>query len=268
MTRKIPFENEYQLHILTQNNLKELFDLELIASEIQLNKLRLDNLAFDLKSNAFVIIEYKNEFDANVLNQAQKYYDLLQENKEFFLDRLDDAYSVDFENTKVMIIGPKFSDEQIKETKPNFELWKISLFDNGKVTYENLTTNDVKTLYVNLDELKLTEEILLKNKSEEMIDLYHNLKNGIMEEFGDVTVHFQVNQFSFRVNDNIICVVVFLKSSFNIFIYGKDLEDVERTTNISEKSTGGNTDYNLKYKSDDDFDYFLNLFRQTYSQKV
>ena len=82
MKKEIRFECEYILHILTQKHLKELFDLEFVASEIQLNRLRLDTLAFDKKSNAFVIIEYKNEFSANVLNQAQSYHDLILNNSK------------------------------------------------------------------------------------------------------------------------------------------------------------------------------------------
>jgi len=79
MSNEIPFESEYVLHKLTQKNLKELFGLEFVASEIQLNDLRLDNLAFDPETNSFVIIEYKNELNLNVINQAQEYYDLIHE---------------------------------------------------------------------------------------------------------------------------------------------------------------------------------------------
>ena len=73
MAKKNPFESEYQLHSLTQKHLKELFDLELVSSEIQIDNLRFDNLAFDEKTNTFVIIEYKNELNLNVLNQVTEY---------------------------------------------------------------------------------------------------------------------------------------------------------------------------------------------------
>lgn len=53
MHEKIDFASEYELHRLTQKYLKELFDLEFVASEFQLNDLRLDNLAFD-KKNQFI----------------------------------------------------------------------------------------------------------------------------------------------------------------------------------------------------------------------
>ena len=69
------FDSEYILHKLTESNLKILFDLEFVASEIQLNKLRIDTLAFDEKTKTFVIIEYKNEPNLNVINQTQGYCD-------------------------------------------------------------------------------------------------------------------------------------------------------------------------------------------------
>ena len=72
MMKKFPFKKEYYLHNITQKNLKELFDLEFVASEIQLNDFRFDNLAFDEKTNSFVIIEYKNELNQNVLNQGKR----------------------------------------------------------------------------------------------------------------------------------------------------------------------------------------------------
>ena len=73
--KKNKFYSEYILHKLTEKNLKKFFDLEFVASEIQLNNLRIDTLSFDEKTKAFVIIEYKNELDLNVIKQAQKYYD-------------------------------------------------------------------------------------------------------------------------------------------------------------------------------------------------
>lgn len=264
---KIPFESEYILHKLTQKHLKELFGLEFVASEIQLNKLRLDNLAFDRKTNTFVIIEYKNKFDSDVLNQAQNYYDLILENKKFFCKRLENTKNIDFENTKILIIGPKFSKNQVKDAKTHFELWKITLFDECKVTYENLKTKEVKSLDINPKDLKITQAMLLENRSEEIMESYFKLKNRVLGEFSDVDIKYLVEDFSFKVNGNLICVIRFLKSSFNVYIYGKNLKNAEKTEDISTKSTGGNANYLLKYKSDEDLDYFMNLFKQVYTQK-
>ena len=266
MSNKIPFESEFALHTLTQKHLKELFDLELVASEKQLNKLRLDNLALNKTNCSLVIIEYKNKFDSNVLNQVQEYHDLILENKDEYL-KLVDEY-VDFDNIQIMIISPHFSDEQIKNASDDMGLWQVSLFDDGKVEYQNLKNNKIVTLEIDLDELKITEEKLLEDKSEEMRDLYFNMKNNLLKEFKDLKIRYMVDQFSFRVNDKLICVVVFLKTSFNIYIYADNLDNTKNAIDISSKSTGGNAKYNFKYNLNEDYDCFLDLFKQTYEQKV
>ena len=266
MSNKIPFESEFALHTLTQKYLKELFDLELVASEKQLNKLRMDNLALDKTNCSLVIIEYKNKFDSNVLNQVQEYHDLILKNKDEYL-KLVNEY-VDFDNIEIMIVSPQFSAEQIKDASDKVNLWQVSLFDDGKVEYLNLKNSEIVTLKIDLDELKITEEKLLEDKSEEMRDLYFNLKNNLIKDFKDLKIKYMVDQFSFRVNDKLICVVVFLKSSFNIYIYSDTLNNAENTVDISSKSTGGNAKYNFKYKSNEDYDCFLDLFKQTYEQKV
>ena len=97
---------------------------------------------------------------------------------------------------------------------------------------------------------------------------YFNLKNSIMDEFDDVKIKYLVDMFSLRANDKLICVVSFLKSSFNVYLYGDNLENADKTEDISDKTTGGNANYNLKYKSDDDLECFMNLFKQVYNQKV
>ena len=52
---KEDFLLEKHLQKLTEENLELLFDLKFIRSEYQLNKLRLDTLAFNEETNSFVI---------------------------------------------------------------------------------------------------------------------------------------------------------------------------------------------------------------------
>lgn len=269
MAKRIPFENELILHLLTQKHMKELFDLKFVASEIRVHRLRLDNLAFDEKTNSFVIIEYKNRFNANVLKQAQDYHDLLLNNKEFFLERLENPKNVCFEKTRVMIIGPKFSDEQIEKVKSKFELWHVSLNDDCCVEYKNLHTGKTKKLKVSKDELKLTEDDLLNNKSDKICSLYHALRNRIRNEFRDVECKILVDEISFKTDNRIICNVRFLKNSFNVYFYAEKLFGVKnRLRDISNISTAGKASYEFKINSENDLDHFIELFKQTYKQKV
>ena len=98
MCEKIDFEYEFMLQHLTNNRLKILFGLEYIAHEYtfpgltvdslrsgkKTKYLQVDGLAFDCETKSFVVLEYKNEGNPNVLSQGgDYYYNLLQtdENK-------------------------------------------------------------------------------------------------------------------------------------------------------------------------------------------
>jgi hypothetical protein len=59
LQEQFPLEREIQG--LTETNLQELFDLIPVKSEFELHGLRIDTLAFDKESSAFVIIEYKKD---------------------------------------------------------------------------------------------------------------------------------------------------------------------------------------------------------------
>ena len=268
MTQEIQFESEYILHTITQKHLKELFDLEFVASEIQLNNHRLDNLAFDRKTKSFVIIEYKNQFDSNVLNQIHEYHDLVNKNKEFFCERLDKETDVDFENTREMIISPEFSQNQIDETESYIELWKTTLYNDCRITYENMKTSSLKTLKIDSDDLKLTEEMLLNDKSEEIIKLYNDFKNGLIMEFDDLDMVFLVDAVSIKSHGKYLCIVN-VKNSMKIHYYTEKFDDIRNwTRDISDITTGGpKANYELTL-SQENIDYAIDLIRQVYNEKV
>ena len=64
------FSLEKEVQTLTENSLKELFNLELIRSEFSLKNFRFDTLAFDNDTNSFVIIEYKKDKNFSVIDQG------------------------------------------------------------------------------------------------------------------------------------------------------------------------------------------------------
>lgn len=266
MNRQISFESEYILHHITQNRLEELFGLKLVASEKQLYQLRPDNIAFDKNTKSLVIIEYKNKFDGNVLNQVQGYHNLILENKDEYLKLVNEI--IDFDNIKILIISPKFSDKQIENAKDNIELWKVSLFDDCKVEYLNLKSNETKTLKINPDELKITEENLLDDKTDETVELYKNFKNSLLEEFDDLDLKFLIDAVSIKAQNEYLCIVT-VKNSIKIHYYAEKLEDSEnRTRDISDITTGGPlSNYELTLNSEN-IDYAIELIKQVYNQKV
>ena len=262
--KKKKFKNEYILHKLTERNLEELFDLVFVASEIQLNKLRIDTLAFDEEAKSFVVIEYKNELNYNVINQAQEYCDLIKNNPEYYANCLDDVCDIDFENTRVIIIGPEFTQDQIINSG-DFEIWKISLYDDGKVIYENMETHETRDFMTVPEDLEITEKQIL-NDNPKQRDVYLDFKKRV-NQFDDITLIYLVNAVSFRVNNKIACIFSF-GSSAKIYYHTDDLKDIEnKTRDISKISTGAMANYELTLNSKEDIDYAIDLFKQVYLQK-
>ena len=271
------FKSELILQRITRENL-HIFDLKLIAFEFQYNKQRFDTLAFDIKTNSFVIIEYKNEQDSKVLNQCESYYNLLLENKNVYIDKYNEVFNTDFvkddfdfDKTRVLIIGPEFNEEQLLAAKsPSypFEIWKVNLNKNFCISYENVVTDETKYLQVTKKDLELTEEELLQNRSDKILKLYDILKNRVMNEFPDVTQRILIDAFSYRLNDRLICKFVFNRDSLKVYFYIKEINDSQsKLEDISGKNIEGNTYYRFELKSEDDIDYFIELFKQIYVKK-
>ena len=81
--RQFPLESEIQS--LTEANLHDLFELDFVKSEFELHGLRIDTLAFDNESKAFVIIEYKKDRNFSVVDQGMAYLNLMLNNKADFI---------------------------------------------------------------------------------------------------------------------------------------------------------------------------------------
>lgn len=290
MSEKIPFDSEYILQHLTNDYLKILFGLEFITSEFQfkgikingsefndkIESLRIDGLAFDDKSKKFVIIEYKNEFNCNVLKQAKNYYYnliesfdegefkeggeedleevyscLLKKNREELYRLYEEKLEKDFKDegkgleARVLIIGPKFSKKQIEKSQdPNnpYELCTVSLYKNneinGYVFYEgiNVQNFDKKKLHVNLGNLKLTICTLLNDKSDEIKELYKCFESSLLDQFQDWDIKYLVDAVSIKAHDEYICLVK-VKNSIKIEFY-YDFEDETLTQENMKRIIG------------------------------
>ena len=62
-----------------------ILGIEFVASEFQLNELRVDSLGYDKESNSFTIIEYKRDKNFSVVDQGYAYLALLLNNKAEFI---------------------------------------------------------------------------------------------------------------------------------------------------------------------------------------
>lgn len=205
MCKEKKFESEYVLHKFTEKNLEELFGLCYIESEVQCKnlideKLRMDTLAFDKKTNSFVIIEYKNELNEKVINQAQDYCDLVKNDPEGFVECFSQPWykckenlkkekisidDINYENTRAIIIGPEFPDEI--DNPNNFEIWKITLCDESNG--EDETQNDEEDECENLCEKCEKEDELQYNGKVVYKKLYDEYGNQDTDESKEIPVN-------------------------------------------------------------------------------
>lgn len=76
-----PFKLEREIQNLFEKNLDELMGLTFVKSEFSIKNKRIDTLAFDKQTNAFVIIEVKRDKNLSVVDQGFTYLSLMLENK-------------------------------------------------------------------------------------------------------------------------------------------------------------------------------------------
>ena len=67
---EIDFVLEKDIQNICENNIRELFGLEIVKSEFAIKNFRIDTLAFDSKSKSFVIIEYKKDKNFSIIDQV------------------------------------------------------------------------------------------------------------------------------------------------------------------------------------------------------
>ena len=138
--KQVKFKNERELQRLTEENLEELFNLKFVATEFQVDNLRIDTLAFNEETKSFVIIEYKNLKKYSVIDQGYSYLSLLLNNKAEFVLKYNLVFNtslskedIDFSQTSVMFISPSYTTYQLRSVEFSdiaFELWKVIKYSN------------------------------------------------------------------------------------------------------------------------------------------
>ena len=293
LIKKVDFKNERKLQRLTENNLEELFNLKFIATEFQVDNLRIDTLAYDSESNSFVIIEYKNVKNYSVIDQGYSYLSLLLNNKAEFVLKYNQTFNknngkedFDFSQTRVMFISPSYTTYQLKSVEFSdiaFELWKVSKFSNNTVLFDRVnntdtsasikqvTNSDKNKQKVNKEIKKYTEADTLKGKSEDIVSLYDNLKEYILSQYDDIEIVHLKYYLVFKINNKIIASLSVLAKSLKAWINLKDnkISDPDnRIRNVSNIGHHGVGDYEFIINSEDDFYYFNRLFKQSYDEKL
>jgi len=282
-----PFKLEKEIQNLFEANLANLTALQFIKSEFTIKSNRIDTLAFDTESNAFVIIEYKRSQNYSVIDQGVSYLNLMLEYKADFIVEYNETQKgnlkrtdVDWSQSRIIFVSPSFSDFQKQSS--NFkdlaiELWEIKQFENDVLfinpikksksapSIKQVQNNDESEISKITQEIKVyTEEDHLNTATEEIVELYETFKNAIQNLTDDIEIAPKKLYIAFKKNKNIADIVL-LKKGLKIFINLKkgQLDDPKNLMkDVSETGHWGNGDYELVVNNSTNLEYIMSLVKQ------
>ena len=282
-----PFKIERELQRLFEQNLTQIMGLELVKSEFSIKNKRIDTLAYDPESNAFVIIEYKRERNHSVVDQGMTYLSLMLQNKADFVLEYNEENpknqlarsKVDWSQSRVVFVASDFTDNQIEAT--NFkdiaiELYEVKRYDEhllvvpikkskSAVSIKPITQKNEEYKSV-AEEIKVyTEDDFLTGKSEVVVALYERYRSAILALVDDVEVKPQKWYIAFKKNQRNICDIEIQSTGFKMSVNMKrgELDDPKGIMrDVSSMGHRGNGDYEIKISDDKHLEYIMSLVRQ------
>src|SRR3990167_4831082 len=142
------FKLEKDIQEICEENLNQLFGLQIVKSQFVFQNFRIDTLAFDPKSKSFIVIEYKKDKNFSVIDQGYAYLSLLLNNKaDFILEYNENCKAslkrddIEWSQTRVIFIAQTFTQYQIQSI--NFkdlpiELWEIKKYSNETISFSQI----------------------------------------------------------------------------------------------------------------------------------
>lgn len=288
--KETPFRSEKEIQRITEQNLKEIFGLEFVKSEMTLGNLRIDTLAFDNETKSFVIIEYKKDKNFSVIDQGYAYLALLLNNKADFILEYNECRNkslkredIDWSQSRVIFVSPQFTKYQkqaINFKDLPIELWEISKYENNTILFNQLKSPEISESITKISqkndvvqrvsrEIKVyTEEDHLQGMPEDVIETYEELKERILNLGDNIEIHPRKYYIGFIANTNFVDVHL-KKSKIKIWINLNkgELNDPKGIArDVSNIGHWGNGDYEISIKPDFDLDYILTLIKQAYKK--
>jgi predicted transport protein len=281
-----PYKLEKEIQKLFEANLPLIMGLEVVKSEFSIKNKRIDTLAFDPQSKAFIIIEYKRDKNISVVDQGFTYLSLMMENKADFIIEYNENMKrtlkredVDWSQTRVAFVSTGFTPNQIQAT--NFkdiaiELWEVNRFENDTISIEpikkSISAESIKplaqkdsSLKAVTDEIKVyTEDDHFKNTTSAVIEVYEKFRNAILNLADDIEIKPLKIYIAFKKDKN-ICDIGFYMKYFKLFINIKkgQLDDPKKITReVSSIGHHGNGDYAIQISDTDNLEYIMSLIKQ------
>lgn len=289
--QQFPLESEIQR--LTESNLHDLFELDFVKSEFELHGLRIDTLAFDEESKAFVIIEYKKDRNFSVVDQGMAYLNLMLNNKaDFILEYNESSNSshnlkreeVDWSQSRIIFISPEFTKYQqhaIGFKDLGIQLWEVHKYNNGLLVFNEVKSPSAKEPITAIaknnpivkkvtEKIKVyTEEDHLNGVSDNIKELYQTLKARILDLGKDIQIKSNKGYIAFRRKHNFVAII-FRKSALELVLNikkselndplnkAKDIGGVLHASGLTE----------IRIKEPNEIQYVLPLIQQSYNRNL
>ena len=107
------FKLEKELQRLVEENMREIFNLQFVASEFPLEAYRFDSVAYNQETQSFVIIEYKRGKNESLVDQGYAYlYTLLNRKADLVLlynevcGKSKTIKDFDWSQTRIIFVSP------------------------------------------------------------------------------------------------------------------------------------------------------------------
>lgn len=278
------FKNEKELQTYFEKNLKMILNYTFIDTEVTVGNFRIDTLAFDDETKSFRIIKYKNVRNHSLVDQGYTHLKLLLERKADFVLKYNEKANknlkisdIDWSRSRIIFVSPVYTTYQLNATDFKnipVDLIKITRYEEGIVDIEFIKkTSDIKVEEMNFmfqqqkvkDEIKVyTEEDHLNKASETIKELYHVLRNKILE-LDDIDLDVKKLYIAFKGKTN-ICDVEIFKNKMKVMLnvkMGNLYDPLEITEDVTEKGHWGNGDYRVEIYTDEDIDNVLPLIKQS-----
>jgi predicted transport protein len=280
-----PFRLEREIQSLFESNLYSFTGLEFIKSEFIIKNNRIDTLAFDPESQAFVIIEYKRERNYSVIDQGVSYLNLMLDYKADFIVEYNESQSkqlkrqdVDWSQSRIIFISPSFTDFQKQST--NFkdfsiELWEIKRYQGGIISVnplqktksapsikqvQKMGSEDIKKI---AKEIQTYDEAYhLADKSDDIKELYEQFRDSILNLAPDIEMNIRKNYIAFKCKNSNLLYAHFFKDFIRFDISEQRKKLIDDPRNFFKDVVDGNY-FAVKVKDSENIEYILSLIKQT-----
>lgn len=283
-----PFRLEKEIQTLFESNLYSFTGLEFIKSEFTIKSNRIDTLAFDPESQAFVIIEYKRERNYSVIDQGVSYLNLMLEYKADFIVEYNECQSkhlkrqdVDWSQSRIVFVSPSFTDFQKQST--NFkdlgiELWEIKRYQGGIVLVnplqkaksapsikqvQKIESEDIKKIAKEIQQYD--EDYHLADKSDDIKELYERFRDAILNLAPDLEINAKKLYIAFKKSKRNDVYIEVQKKILRLTLNAKigSLDDPKGLLrDVSTIGHWGVGDYQTDVSDTENLEYILSLIKQ------